>query len=261
MMEVSPGQLLSADIGNTSISIGIFQGKRLVERFDFPTPSTQKHSLSFLKKRLKTYRIASCAIASVVPEATISLKKVLCLLTGTEPLVLGKDFCVPLKNRYRRPSEVGQDRLINAYAASKLFRAPAIIIDSGTALTFDILSRKNEYLGGMILPGLNISLQALFEKTALLPKVSLTHPKEFIGRDTVSSILSGLLWGYALLIDAMVAKIKKAIGRDATVIGTGGCIGLIACKCRQIRRVEPALTLNGLNILHRMCLTGLRNKV
>ena len=253
--------LLSVDIGNSAVSCALFRGSRLIKRFDIPTRSKTGALRACLRKNIRACPLDSAIIASVVPSAVAPLKKALASLTGRAPLVLGKDLRVPIKNRYRKPASVGQDRLVNAYAALKLYKAPAIIVDAGTALTFDVVSRRNDYLGGMIIPGFEVSLQALFERTALLPRVRLQEAKAFIGRDTKGSILSGLLWGYSLLTESMIAKIKKEIGREAVVIGTGGCIDFIARRTKAFDHVDRSFTLKGLNLLHRIYLTGALDKV
>jgi type III pantothenate kinase len=140
---------------------------------------------------------------------------------------------------------------VNAYAASAFYGTPAIVVDFGTAITFDIISKNGEYLGGMILPGLRISLDSLAERTALLPRVSLNCPRELIGRDTKNSILSGIVYGFAAMADNLSERIKRIIGRNACVIGTGGNISLIAKYCRKLNKVDRDLTLKGLNLLYR----------
>ncbi|MDD5254463.1 MAG: type III pantothenate kinase [Candidatus Omnitrophica bacterium] len=253
--------LLSADIGNSAISCALFRGSMLIKRFDIPTRSGTAGLGAFLRRNTRAYPVGSAIIASVVPSVVAPLKKALLSLTGSAPLVLGEDFRVPIRNRYRKPASVGQDRLVNAYAALRLYKAPAIIVDAGTALTFDVVSRRKDYLGGMIIPGFEVSLRALFERTALLPKVRLQETRAFIGRDTKNSILSGLLWGYSLLTESLVEKIKKEIGREAVVIGTGGCIDFIARRTKAFDHVDRSFTLKGLNLLHRIYLTGALDKV
>jgi type III pantothenate kinase len=238
--------LLAVDIGNTNISFGIFDRRKLVKRFDIPAA---EFSLKQLKAQIGKKAVSAAIICSVVPKLELVLKNGLRKLSCINPLVVGKDLRVPIKNLYRKPGQVGQDRLVNAYAAAALYGNPLIVVDSGTAVTFDVISRKKEYLGGMILPGLDMSLKALHEKTALLPKVKLSLPKEFIGRDTQSSILSGIVYGLASLTDEMVRRIKRYIGKDARVIGTGGSIKLITKYCREIDLIDADLTLKGLNLI------------
>jgi type III pantothenate kinase len=157
---------------------------------------------------------------------------------------------VPIKNLYRKPYQVGQDRLVNAYAGLKLYGAPLIVVDFGTAVTFDVVSRNNEYLGGMILPGLGISLDVLADRAALLPNIKLDKPKEFIGRDTKNSMLSGIVYGFAALTDYLAARIKNKIGKNAKVIGTGGDIGLASKYCEGINKIDKDLIQKGLNLIY-----------
>ena len=202
-----------------------------------------------LKAKLGAANVDNIVICSVVPKVTVVLKKGLLRLLGRRPYIIGKDLVVPLKNLYRNPKQVGQDRLVNAYAAVMLYKAPLIVVDFGTAVTFDVISKDREYLGGMILPGLAISLDTLAERTALLPKVKLDKPKEFIGRDTKTSMLSGIVYGFAALTDDLARRIKDKIGRQAKLIATGGNISLIARHCRSIDKIDRDLTLKGLSFI------------
>ena len=240
--------LLAIDIGNTNISLGLFRNERLISRYDIPTK--QRSYLPDLKKIFNNNKIDDVIICSVVPESTIILKKELKKLLDKKSIIIGKDIIVPIKNLYRKPKQVGQDRLVNAYAGAKLYSAPLIVVDFGTAITFDVISKHKEYLGGMILPGLEISLDVLGKRTALLPKIKLNNPKEFIGRDTKDSILSGVVYGFAALTDDLAIRIKNKIGKSAKVIGTGGNIGLIGKYCKQIDKIDRDLTLKGLNLIY-----------
>jgi len=243
--------LLTIDIGNTNISFGLFKGKRLSRRLDV---STKDIDFRRLKQNLNSMTdIDDVVICSVVPESTRILVNGLTKILGKPPYIIGKDIRVPLKNLYRNPRQVGQDRLVNAFCASYLFGAPLIVVDFGTAITFDIVSKNKEYLGGMILPGLGISLDSLSQRTALLPKIKLTQPKEFIGKNTRDSMLSGIVYGFAALTDGLIEKLKQKLGRDALVIGTGGNINLISKYCKRIDKTDINLTLKGLNIIYYGC--------
>ena len=239
--------LLAIDIGNTNISCGIFTGKRLTRIFGI---STEGYSIQRLKRSLGSADIDDSIICSVVPKTTGVLKGDLNKLMNKKPLILDKEVKVPIKNIYRKPKQVGQDRLTNAYAAAIIYGYPAIVVDFGTAVTFDAISKKKEYLGGLILPGLEISLAVLAQKTALLPRIRLEKPKEFIGRDTRSSMLSGIVYGFACLVDDLTKRIKVKIGRKAKVIGTGGNIDLIKGYCQRIDKIDGDLTLKGLNLIY-----------
>lgn len=246
--------LLAIDIGNTNISFGIFapqhgrKGGEIVKRFDLCAKS---YSKSKLAKQLANFsKISDTVICSVVPKLTEIVQSDLKHLTGKTPYIIGKGLVVPIKNLYRKPKQVGQDRLVNAYAACNLYQAPLIVIDSGTAVTFDVISKKKAYLGGLIFPGMRLSLEALKEKTALLPQVKLAKPKEFIGRDTKNSILSGIVFGIAALSQELAKKIKKSLGKEALVIGTGGDILLIKKYSGIKIKVDRNLTLKGINFLY-----------
>ena len=240
--------LLAIDIGNTNISFGLFRQDKLAKRLNIPTKA---YSLKKLRKSLGNIGLDDAIICSVVPEATRIVQKGLNSVLRGRAYILGKDMQVPVKNLYRNPKQVGLDRLVNAYAAVRLFGAPVIVVDFGTAVTFDVISKKEEYLGGMILPGLNISLEALADRTALLPRIKLAQPTEFIGKDTKTSMLSGIVYGFAAATDDLAQRIKKEIGRAALVVATGGNIKLIASYCARLDRTDIDLTLKGLNLIYK----------
>lgn len=240
--------LLAVDIGNTNITLGIFRGRRLIKRGVMPTKG--RPYFNSLKRFICANQIEHAIICSVVPKVTTALSKDLRKLLGKRPYIIGKDIRVPVKNLYRRPKQVGMDRLVNAYAGIMLYKAPLVAVDFGTAITFDVVSKKGEYLGGMIIPGLRISLEAMAERTALLPRIKLARPKEFIGRDTRNSMLSGILYGFAALTDDLSQSLKRRIGINARVIGTGGNIDLISKYCKKIDVVDRDITLKGLNLIY-----------
>jgi type III pantothenate kinase len=238
--------LLAINIGNTNIIFGLFNQDKLEKKFII---SIKNYRFKKLKKILSKINIDGCIICSVVPRFTKILAKDLRDLKIKEQVIVGKDIRVPIKNLYRQPERLGQDRLVNAYAGLSFYGTACVIIDTGTAITFDIVSKNKAYLGGMILPGLNMCLDALAKNTALLPKVKLKKPKEFIGKDTENSILSGLAYGFASLVDGIVEKIKKSLGYPIKVIGTGGDISFIYKYCYSIDRIDKDLTLKGLSLL------------
>jgi type III pantothenate kinase len=239
--------ILAIDIGNTNITAGLFNGNKLVKRFF--TPTHQNRFQTFLYSVVRN-KVSEVIIASVVPAATDRLCKDLkTTFPKIKPVILGKTAIVPVKNLYKYPKQVGQDRLVNAYAAIKLYGSPAVVVDFGTAITFDVISARKEYKGGMILPGLQTSLDALSEKTALLPKLKVAKPDTLIGRDTKNSMLSGIVNGYACLTDCLAAKLASKLGPRAVIIGTGGHINLIAPYCHCFTAIDPDLTLKGLNLL------------
>lgn len=258
--------LLALDVGNTSIALGTFRGKRLVARGRIPTRGSGTAGLreprvaaryaaalrGFLRRcRIPPAEVGDVILSSVAPRATTALRWALKGLVRPRPLVVGEDVRAPVINRYRVPSQVGQDRLVNAAAACFLYGGPAIVVDFGTAVTIDLVTRRREYLGGFIVPGLEIALEALAARTALLPQIRLTPPKEFLGRDTRSSMRGGLFYGYGALCDGLVATLKRRYAPRAKVIATGGHARLIAPFCCSIRIVNPDLTLQGLELTFR----------
>ena len=235
--------LLAMDIGNTSIAFGIFKGKRLVKAWKISTQGVFSKTTIKLPKNIKM-----AIISSVVPKATPIIKKAIAKKYKIRPLVLGENIKAPIKNLYRKPKQVGQDRLVDAVAAKELYGYPAIVIDFGTAITFDVISKKGEYLGGLIFPGIETSLNALSQKAALLPKIKVAPPEGLIGRDTVDSMRSGVFYGTGALCDGVIAKLKAKYG-PMKVIATGGHAALMAKFTESIRKVNPNLTLEGLQII------------
>jgi type III pantothenate kinase len=235
--------LLAIDIGNTNINMGVFAGKRLLKRYRIPTRA--KNYFLRLKAVVSAHQVKETVICSVVPAATGKLKKALQRLRLPNSLI-GRDIIVPMKNLYRRPEQLGQDRLVNAYAGLRLYGSPLIVIDFGTAVTLDAVSRQGAYLGGLILPGLSISLEALSRRTALIPPLKLSAPKGLLGKDTKSSILSGLVLGLAVLSAGLSAKVRDTLGRSAKVVGTGGDINLISKYCKVFDAIDKNLTLKGI---------------
>lgn len=238
--------LLAVDIGNTNITCGIFRKSRILKRFKI---STQDYKLCTLKKDIDTFDIGGAVICSVVPNATRILERDLKKILHKSPFVIGKNIDVPIKNLYKKPSQVGADRLVNAYGCVKLYGIPAIVVDFGTAITFDVISKRAEYLGGIIVPGLEISLEALSKRAALLPRITLKKPESLIGRDTVNSMRSGVVYGISALTDGLIKKLKAELGK-ATVIMTGGNADFIARFCCSIDEVDKDLTLKGLNLIY-----------
>jgi type III pantothenate kinase len=238
--------LLAIDIGNTSITFGIFVGDRLIKRFNI---STCAYSLKKLRKGLSRLIIDNAVMCSVVPIMTGILEKDLRGLLKKQPYVIGKNLKVPIENLYHKPKEVGADRLVNAYGCVKLYGYPAICVDFGTAITFDVISKKAEYLGGVIVPGLELSLETLSKRAALLPKITLKEPESLIGRDTVGSMRSGIVYGVSALTDGLIKKLKEEIGKRVVVVVTGGNSAFIARFCKSINKVDRNLTLKGLQLI------------
>lgn len=243
--------LLAIDIGNTTIAFGTFQGKKLKSSWKISTQSV------FSKKTIKLPgKIDAVIISSVVPKATPIIKKTVAQKYKIRPLVLGGNIKAPIKNLYRNPKQVGQDRLVNAVAAKELYGYPAVVIDFGTAITFDVISKKGEYRGGIIFPGIETSLNALSRKAALLPKIKVDVPKRLIGRDTIDSMRSGVFYGIGALCDGIITKLKAKYGNapqgreQMRVIATGGHAALMIKYSKLFRKVNPNLTLEGLRLIY-----------
>lgn len=249
--------LLTIDIGNTNITISVFKGKRLIAHWRIVTQAERTVDEYYLifknlfaEVKIRMEGIKSIIICSVVPKVLTILKETVKRLFKEKILILGENLEVPIKNLYHNPKQVGQDRLVNAFAGYTLYGGPLIVIDFGTAITFDLVSSKGEYLGGIIAPGIEISLEALWQRTALLPHVELAKPKGLIGKDTINSIRSGIFYGFSGLCDGLVKRLKEELGRNTKVIATGGQAEIIATYCQTIDKVNKLLTLEGLQLIY-----------
>ena len=253
--------LLTIDVGNTSITFGMFKGEKLVEVFRINTDVNARNLKARLKKNIGRYadKVDCIIICSVVPKKTVVLQQLLKQLFKIKAKVAGKDIRIPIRNLYKKPQQVGKDRLVNAYACKCLYGAPAVIIDFGTATTFDYLNKKGEYVGGIIAPGIEISLEALFKKTALLPKVSaeggsasggkMKMPGSFLGKSTADSIRSGACYGLSYMCDALIQDFKRRYAKNPKVIATGGLASFFKRRCKHIDIVDKNLTLKGLRLI------------
>ncbi|MBF0201845.1 MAG: type III pantothenate kinase [Desulfamplus sp.] len=252
--------LLVVDVGNTNTVIGVFKDDILVRDWRIRTiRDTTADEFNILAKALFKDKgisiadITKVVISSVVPPAVPILDRFCERYLGQKPL-----WVYPASVRhlmpilYNNPAEVGADRIVNGIAAYEKYRQSLIVIDFGTATTFDAISEKGEYLGGAIVPGVMISSEALFQRASRLPRVELFMPPEtVIGKDTIDSIKSGLMHGNAAMVDGMVARMKKEMSTDPRVIATGGLAPLIAGLSTTIESVEGSLTLEGLKIISR----------
>jgi type III pantothenate kinase len=248
--------LLAIDIGNTSIHFGAFEGNRL--RGEWRT-TTAPHKTSdeygvaikeFLQiSGLGSRAIGGVALCSVVPILTPVFSEASVKYFRSKPLVVTAESRLGLKVLYDPPREVGPDRIVNAVAAFHRYRDSVIIVDFGTATTIDIVSKKKEYIGGVIAPGVMISAEALFSRAAKLSAVELIRPKKVIGRDTVSSVQSGIVNGYAAMVDGLVERIQHELGEKGHVVATGGQAGLITPQCKTVEETRPYLTLEGLRLI------------
>lgn len=249
--------LLAIDIGNTSIAVGIFQGKRLIRHWKIKTErekTCDEYGITLLNlfsfAGPEKTKVKSAILSSVVPPLTPVFQELCQSLFRIKPLVVGPGLKTGMAILYENPLEVGADRVVAAVAAFERHGGPCIVVDFGTATTFDAVSSKGEYLGGAIAPGIQISAEALYLKTAKLPRIEIKKPKRAVGRTTVSSMQSGLYFGYIGLVSNIIEEIKRELGKQAHVISTGGFAAQISHEIESIDFHEPALTLEGLRILH-----------
>ena len=245
--------LFVIDVGNTNIVLGIYKGDHLLENWRIGTKRGRtvdeygilvKELLSF--SNIDSREITDIIISSVVPPLDSTLTSMSEKYFAIKPMIVGQGLKSGIPILYENPKEVGADRIVNAVAALKRFGGPIIVVDFGTATTFDLITKKGEYSGGVIAPGIGISVEALFQRASKLPRIDLVKPKKVIGRNTVNSIQSGIIHGYVSLVDGIVLKMKEEAGVEAKVIATGGLASLIAKESRFIDEVVPNLTLEGL---------------
>ncbi len=247
--------LFAVDIGNTNTVMGVFEKEKLKDSFRLST----KHSLTvdecgllinqLLSKKKK--KIKGVIICSVVPFLTSVYQKMSRRYLKIEPVIVSFKLPLGIKILYDDPSEVGADRLANAVAAYQIYGGPVIVVDLGTATTFDVVSKKGEYLGGAIAPGLESSMSSLMQKAAQLSKIDFRKPKEIIGKSTEESLRSGFFYGTLGQIDEIVKRIKKHIKGEVKVVATGGLADLIASESKTIQKIDPDLTLKGLKIIYK----------
>jgi type III pantothenate kinase len=250
--------LLVVDIGNTNIVWGVYDGPRLAAHWRLATDSKKtadEYGILFTSllatAGIPTHGMTGAIISSVVPALTGTFEELIEAYFRQRPLVVSAEMDTGLILRYANPKEIGSDRLVNAAAAFHKYRRDLIVVDFGTATTFCTITKDGEYLGGVIAPGLGISAEALFARAAKLSKVELTRPKTVIGTDTTGSIQAGLLFGYAGLVDALVRRIEQELGRATFAIATGGLSYVIVPETTTIHKIEPLLTLEGLELLYR----------
>jgi type III pantothenate kinase len=250
--------LLVVDIGNTNVVLGIYDGPVLKAHWRLATDAkTTSDEYGILFTNLLSSagilppQITGAMVSSVVPALTGTFETLIEQYFHQQPLFVTSETDTGLTIRYANPKEIGSDRLVNAAAAYHKYRRDLIIVDFGTATTFCVVTKQAEYLGGVIAPGLGISAEALFSRAAKLSKVELVRPKTVIGTDTGNSIQSGLLFGYAGLVDSLVKRIEQELGRSTYVIATGGLSSVVTPETTSIQKIEPLLTLEGLEFLYR----------
>jgi len=248
---------LAIDLGNTHITLGLYDGDRPGPHWRIATDRTRmpdEYGILlihlFQHAGVAPSEVRAIAMASVVPPLTATLVQACETYLGQAPLVVDIGMKTGVRVRFEEPRQVGADRIVDAAAVQKMYGGPACIVDFGTATTFDAVSADGEYLGGAIAPGIGIAAEALFQSAAKLPKVDLRRPPSAIGRNTVHSIQSGLLFGYVGLVEGMVARFGAELGPKMKVVGTGLLAELIARETKVIGIVAPWLTLDGLKIIH-----------
>ena len=250
--------LLVIDVGNTNTVLGIFDNDVLVH--DWRIRTVTDHTVDeygmliynlYKTSKISSQNITDIIISCVVPPMLNILEPVCEKYFNLKPLIVGPGVKTGMPIFYDNPKEVGADRIVNAVAAYERYKRDLIIVDFGTATTFDYVSAKGEYLGGCISPGIMISSEALFERAAKLPRVELSKPKTVIAKDTVSSMQAGIVYGYAGLVDGLVERIKAEVKGNPKVVATGGLARIVAAETRTIEVVDDMLTLEGLYIIYK----------
>ena len=253
--------LLVIDVGNTNVVLGVYDGEELVH--DWRIRTVVDHTVDeygmliynlYKTSRISSQKIQDIIISCVVPPMLNILDPVCQKYFKLKPLIIGPGVKTGMPIFYDNPREVGADRIVNAVAAFEKYKRDMIIVDFGTATTFDYVSAKGEYMGGCIAPGIMISSEALFERAAKLPRVEFSKPKSIVAKDTVSSMQAGIMYGYAGLVDGICDRIKTEVKSDPMVIATGGLAKVVAPETKSITVVDDMLTLEGLRIIY------LRNK-
>ena len=251
--------LLALDIGNSNVTIGVFDGARLVTTLLVATDIrrlSDEYGLLVTNilglRRVEATQISDVCMCSVVPPLTPVFEEVSRAYFGVTPMIVSTGTRTGLRVNYDNPRDVGTDRIVDAVAAIELYGAPVIVVDFGTATVFDAVSRERVYLGGAIFPGINVAAEALFLNTSQLRRVELVAPKSPIGQNTTHALQSGLIFGYTDLVTGLVGRFKSELGQDAKVIGTGGLVRVISRETDVFDVVNPDLTLIGLRLLYEM---------
>ena len=245
--------LLAIEQGNTNTLFAVHDGTEWIAQWRTATEAsrTADEYAVWLTQLLAMRGLAlkdldGCIVSSVVPQSIFNLRNLSRRYLEVEPLVIGDNVDLGMPVRILKPKEAGADRLVNALGAHLKYPGDLIVIDSGTATTFDVIAADGAFEGGVIAPGVNLSLQALHEAAAMLPRIAIQRPDKVIGKDTVSNMQSGVFWGYIALIEGLVARIKSEWGKPMTVIGTGGVVSLFEGATDSIDAFDPDLTIRGL---------------
>jgi type III pantothenate kinase len=251
--------LLAIDVGNTNIVLGVFEGETLHATWNIATDlhkTADEYAVLLLNllpiNGLSLSDIDDAVVSCVVPPLEPVLEELCSQYIGTSPLLVRAGVKTGVRIGIENPREVGADRVVNAAAAHRLYGGPLIVIDFGTATTLDAVSDEGEYLGGAIAPGINIAAEALFQRASKLPRIELIPPEKAIGRNTVTAMQSGVIFGYVGLVESLVARIRQELGGKVKVVATGGLANVIAKETKVIDEVNPNLTLIGLRFIHEM---------
>jgi type III pantothenate kinase len=243
--------LLAVDVGNTQTVFALYEGPVRGESWRIATEAqrTGDELGALFADFLELGTLTGVCLSSTVPQLITSYEQFVARFTSAELLVLGPGVRSGITIRYDDPRDVGPDRIANAVAAKEIYGAPAIVVDFGTSTNFDVVSPEGEYVGGVLAPGVEISMDALFERAARLRKVDFVEPPTVIGKTTVNALQSGLVYGFAGQVDGIAERIREELGGKAQVIATGGLAELIAPHAKTIERVDPFLTLEGLRLV------------
>jgi type III pantothenate kinase len=243
--------LLAVDVGNTQTVFGLFEGAELVEHWRIATERSRSGDElgAMFKAFLDVDRADGICVSTTVPQLARSYADFVARYTQAELLEVGPGIKTGMPMRYDDPREVGPDRIANAVAAAARYGAPCIVVDFGTSTNFDVVSPEGEYVGGVLAPGIEISMDALFQRAARLFKVDYAEPPTVIAKNTAASLQSGLVYGFAGQVDGIVDRIRGELGVDAQTVATGGLAELIAPHARTLERIDPFLTLEGLRLI------------